>query len=74
MESQCCGVYHMQAIPMSILFMNTLLLAEYMALISRRTLVDYYVNRRKNKGFAILEAMQLDNIFFTFLPQEKQCS
>lgn len=70
MESQCLGVYHMQAIPMSMQFMNTLLLAEYMVCVSRCTLVYYYVKRRKNKEFAILETMQLDNIFFIFLPQQ----
>jgi hypothetical protein len=57
MESQCLGVYYMQAINMSMLFMNTLLLAEYMAHISRSTLVAYYVKRRKNKEFAILDTV-----------------
>lgn len=58
----------MQIINMGMLSRNTSL-AEYMAHINRNTLVKYYVKRRENKEFAILETTQSDNLFFTFLKE-----
>lgn len=59
MEPQCFDEYYVRVISMGMLFRN-ILLAEHMVHRSRITLVKYYVKRRENEEFAILETTQLD--------------